>query len=152
MTITTISILHEVLSGTKAIMCKRENMPSNRIPLISAHRTNLEVFGGWCWAVWLTHVKADHGGGLGQRVQLWLRLDAVLCGNTHLVVAPVGRCRKWGRRQRGCFVIFLLFLLTIPACARVCVRMGVCFKCTILHMSHSDIVCLFFHKRDTTQP
>lgn len=72
MTITTISILHEVLSGTKAIMCncKGENVLSNRIPLINADRTNLEVFGGRCWAVRLTHVKADHGGGLGQRIQL----------------------------------------------------------------------------------
>lgn len=36
--------------------------------------------------------------------------------------------------------------------ARVCVHTGVCFKCTILDMSHSDFVCLFFHKRDRAQP
>lgn len=31
------------------------------------NQTNLEVFGGRRWAV-LTHVEADHGGGLGARV------------------------------------------------------------------------------------
>lgn len=66
-------------------------------------------------AVWLSHVEAEHGGGLhGMMVPVRFSPETALCGNTHLVVTPGGERKEMERGGRE-DVMSLVFVSPLTA-------------------------------------
>lgn len=96
-------------AANELCVCQREALTLTQLPnskktsvffytnTDTEHETHLEKFGGGLGASRLTHVEVDHGGVLGLSVPVCFWLEAALCGNAHLVVAPGGSRQETGR-------------------------------------------------------